>query len=167
MVNIGTKIAPVNIAFSSSRHAALIERKMLQYTRLSMKYHHCTLSEMKTHVFTKSDVRACVLIPCVDQKQHSIAYFSTKSINNMLQSCVDVAHEYLQAYNTGADVENYLFCSLHQCKCASYTFFCLRLFSLTKFFEKRSIFLQSIRSKQSLQASHNVTDSWYSFYFYG
>ena len=28
MVNIGTVVAPVNIAFSSSRSAALIERKM-------------------------------------------------------------------------------------------------------------------------------------------
>ena len=32
MVNIGTGVAPVNIAVSSSRNAALIERKMLQYT---------------------------------------------------------------------------------------------------------------------------------------
>ena len=31
IVNIGTRVAPVNIAFSSSRNAALIERKMLQY----------------------------------------------------------------------------------------------------------------------------------------
>ena len=30
MVNIGTRVAPVNIAFYSSRNAALIERKMLQ-----------------------------------------------------------------------------------------------------------------------------------------
>ena len=51
IVNIGTRVAPVNIAFSSSRNAALIERKMLQYTTLSIKLHHCTLSEIKTHFF--------------------------------------------------------------------------------------------------------------------
>ena len=51
MVNIGTKIAPVNVAFSSSRNAALIERKMLHYTTLSIKLHHCTLSEIKTPSF--------------------------------------------------------------------------------------------------------------------
>ena len=32
MVNIGTGIATVYSAFSSSRNAATIERKMLQYT---------------------------------------------------------------------------------------------------------------------------------------
>ena len=47
MVNIRTRGASVNIAFSSSRNAALIEREMLQNTSLSMKNHHCTLSEMK------------------------------------------------------------------------------------------------------------------------
>ena len=40
MVNIGTRVAPVNIAYSSSRNAALTECKMLQYTTLSKKYHH-------------------------------------------------------------------------------------------------------------------------------
>ena len=47
MVNIGTRVVPVNIAFSSSKNAASNERKMLQYTTLSMKLHHCTLSELK------------------------------------------------------------------------------------------------------------------------
>ena len=42
MVNIGTRVVPVNIAFSGSRNTALIERKMLQYTTLSEKYHPCT-----------------------------------------------------------------------------------------------------------------------------
>ena len=37
IVNIGTGVAPVNIAFSSSRSAALIERKMFQNTILSIK----------------------------------------------------------------------------------------------------------------------------------
>ena len=38
-----------------------------------------------------------------------------------MPTSVDIANEYLQAYNTGADVKNYGFCSLHQCKCARYT----------------------------------------------
>ena len=41
MVNIATRVAPVNIAFSISKNAALIERKKLQYTTLSTKLHHC------------------------------------------------------------------------------------------------------------------------------
>ena len=35
MVNIRRRIAPVNIAFSSSGNAALIEPNLLQYTILS------------------------------------------------------------------------------------------------------------------------------------
>ena len=66
MVNIGTKVAPVNIASSSSRNPDLIERKMLQDTTLSMKLHHCTLSEIKTQVFTLSDVLDCASIHCAD-----------------------------------------------------------------------------------------------------
>ena len=109
MVNIGTKIAPANIAFSSSRNAALIERKMLHYTTLSLKLHHCTLSEIKTQVFTLSDVLACVSTHCADQRQHSIQDFLTKFIDNTLQTCVDIANEYLQAYNIGGCVKNHLF----------------------------------------------------------
>ena len=60
MLNIGTEVAPVNIAFSSSRNVALIECKTLQNTTLAIKLHHCTLSEMKTQVFTVSDVFVCV-----------------------------------------------------------------------------------------------------------
>ena len=44
MVNIRTGVAPVSIAFSSSSTSALNERKMLHYTTLSVKLHHCTLS---------------------------------------------------------------------------------------------------------------------------
>ena len=109
MVNIGTKVAPVNIAFSSSRNAALKERKMLYYTTLSIKLHHCTLSEIKTHVFTLSDVLLCVSKHCADQRQHSTPHFLTKSIDNTLQTCVDIANEYLQAYNLGGCVKNHLF----------------------------------------------------------
>ena len=95
-----TAVATVNIAFSSSRIAALIERKMLQYTTLSIKLHHCTLSEVKTQVFTLSDVLACVSIHCRDQKQHSNRDVLTKSFENVLQTYVDIANEYLHAYNT-------------------------------------------------------------------
>ena len=64
MVNIGTRVAPVNIAFSGSKNAAIIERKVLQYTALSIKLHHCTLKEIKTQIFTMSDVPACVSVHC-------------------------------------------------------------------------------------------------------
>ena len=100
MVTIGTGVAPVSIAFSSSRTSALIERKRLHYTTLSIKLHHSTLSETKTQVFTLSNVLACISIQCADQKQHSNRDFLTKSLDNTLQTCVDTANEYLQAYNT-------------------------------------------------------------------
>ena len=110
MVNIGTRFAPVNNAFSSSRNAALIERKMLQYTTLSIKLHHCTLSKLKTQIFTMSDVLVCVSVHCADQRQHSIPDFLPKHFDNTLQqSCVDVANEFLQAYNTGRNVKIHLF----------------------------------------------------------
>ena len=51
MVNIGTRVAPVNIAFSSSRNVALIERKVLQYTTVSKKLKNCTLCEIKKPSF--------------------------------------------------------------------------------------------------------------------
>ena len=107
MVNIGTRIAPVNIASSSSRNAALIECKVLQYTTFSIKLHHCTLSEIKTAVFALSDILACVSIHSVIQKQHSNPDLLTKSIDNTLQTYVDLpANECLQTYNTGAGVKN-------------------------------------------------------------
>ena len=121
IVNMRTAVATVNIAFSSSKKAALIERKMLHYTTLSIKLHHCTSSEIKTQVFTLSDVVACVSIPCTDQKQYSNRDFLTKSTENTLQTCVDIANEYLHAYNTG--VKSHVFCRLYQCKCAGYTMF--------------------------------------------
>ena len=127
IVNIGTRVAPVNNAFSSSRNAALIERKMLQNTTLSKKFYHCTLSEIKTQVFTLSHVLALVSIHCADQKQHSIRDFSTKSIDITLQLCVDTANEYLQTYNIGGCVKNRLFWSLHEFKRALYTRFFLTI----------------------------------------
>ena len=116
MVSIGIRVAPVNIAFSSSRNEALIERKTRHYTTLSIKLHYCTLSEIKIQVLTLSDVLACVSILCADQKQHSNWDFSAKSVNNTLQACVDIASEYLKAYNTGAGVKSHVFRSLHQIK---------------------------------------------------
>ena len=47
MVNFGTRVAKMNVVFSTSRIAALIERKKLQYTILSIKLHQCTLKETK------------------------------------------------------------------------------------------------------------------------
>ena len=105
MVNIATKVALVNIAFSSSRNLALIKRKVLQFKTLSRTLHHRTLSDNKTQVFTLSDVLDCVSIHCADQKQHSNPDFLTKSIDNTLPKCVDIANEYLQAYNTGTSVQ--------------------------------------------------------------
>ena len=121
MVSLATIVSPVNNAFSSSRNAALIERKMLQYTTLSKRLHHRTMSEIKTQVFSLSDVLDCVSIQCANQKQHSKPDFSTKSTNNSLPTCVYIANEYLQAYNTSVGVKNNVFCSLHQGKCAGYT----------------------------------------------
>ena len=71
MLNIGTGVAAVSIPFYNSRNAALIQRKMLYYRTLSIKLHHCELSEVKTQVFTLSDVLACVSIHCADPEQHS------------------------------------------------------------------------------------------------
>ena len=79
MINIGTIVATVNIVFSTSRNAALIESKMLQYTTLAIKPHHCTLSEIKTQNFTLLEVLAYLSKHCTDQKQHSNPCFLTES----------------------------------------------------------------------------------------
>ena len=71
----------------------------------------------KNPIFTILDVLACVLILCADQKQQLILDFLTKSFDNTLQTCVNVANEYLQVYYTGKNVKNHLFCSLNQYKC--------------------------------------------------
>ena len=133
MVNMRTAVVTVILVFSSSRNAALFERKVLQNTTLSIKFYHCTLSEVKIQVFTLSDVLALVSIHCADQKQHSNHDFLTKSIENTLQLCVDTANENLQAYNTGADVKNHLFGSLHHCKKSRLynVFVCICYLSLT------------------------------------
>ena len=110
IVNIGSGVAPVNIAFSCSRRAALIERKMLQNTTLSMKLHLCTLRKIKTQLFTLSDVLACASTHCADQKQHSNRDILTKSIENTLQTCVGIANEYLHAFITGVKSQIFSVC---------------------------------------------------------
>ena len=139
MVNIGRRVASVNIAFSSSRNAALIECKMLQYITLSMKNHLYKLSEIKTQnqVFTMSDVLVCVSVHCADQSQHSIPDFLTKSIDNTLQMCVDTASEYPQVYNTSVVVKGHVFVVCINVKVQDIQRFCLHLFSPTNIFENK------------------------------
>ena len=164
MVNTGTRVAPVNIAFFSSRNAALIERKMLQYTTLSIQLHNCTFSEIKTQIFTLSDVLACVSIHCAYQKQHSNRDFLTESVNNTLRTPVVIENEYLLAYNLGAGVKTHLFVVCINVNMQDIQCFCLHLFSLT-FSKIKSIFLLKIRSKQCPQAKQRVIDSLCGFAF--
>ena len=70
MVNIGTRVATVNIVFPSSRTAALLERKLVQYTTFSKNLYHCTFTEIKNQIFASSDVLDCLSIHRADQKQH-------------------------------------------------------------------------------------------------
>ena len=137
MVNIGTRIASLNIALSSSRNAALFERKILQHTTLSIKLHHCTLSEIKTPVFTLSVVLACVSIHCADLKQHSNPDFLTKTFDVPLQTRVDIANDYLQAYNIGASVKNHFFVVCINVNVQDVQCFCLHFSALTNIFENK------------------------------
>ena len=148
VINIGTRVATVNSDFSTSRIAALIESKMLQYTTLSSELHHCTSSDLETQIVLLSDVLVCLSIHCEDQKQHSNPDILIKSFNNMLKTCVETAFEYLQAYTRGAGVKNKFCYSLHPCECAGYTMFLLACFLWLTFSKLKSIFLNSIRSKQ-------------------
>ena len=50
-MNIGTGVVTVNIDISTSRNAALMGRRLMQYTKSSIKLHHPTLSELKFYVF--------------------------------------------------------------------------------------------------------------------
>ena len=86
MANIGTRVATVNIALSTSTNAALIERNMLQYTILSTKLHHRILNEPKLNVFTLSDVLSCLSIHCADRKWHPKSDFLTTFDSNTLQT---------------------------------------------------------------------------------
>ena len=72
--------------------------------------------------------RPCLCLSTLrDQRQHSIPDILTKSIDNTLQTCVDIANEYLQAYNIVACVKNHLFWSLYEFKRAVYTRFLLTI----------------------------------------
>ena len=120
MVNIRTKLATVNFAFSASKKAALIE-----YTTITEKLHHCTLCELKIQVFTLSDALDCPSIRFVIQKKHTKSDFLTKSDSNMLQTCISIGFAYLYSLNLETSVAIYLCCSVHQCKRAGYTMFLL------------------------------------------
>ena len=144
MVNVGRRAAPVSIDFSSSRNAASIERKVLQYTTSSVKLHLCTLSAKKTNLIL-SDILVCVLIHCADQKEHLNPDCLLKSIDNTLETCVDIANEYLQAYNTGADVKIHVCCSMHKCKCSGHAMFLITfVLSNLSFSKLKSIIIHSI-----------------------
>ena len=80
IVKMRTAVATVDIAFSSSRNAALNERKLLQYTTLSMKLHHYTLSELKTQFFSLSDVLACLTIHCEIRNNFQTRTFLKKNL---------------------------------------------------------------------------------------
>ena len=76
MVNIAKVVAPVNIDFSKSRNAALIERKVLQYTTLSRRLHQRTMGGIKAHFVTLSDVLDFVYVPFTDQTTLKPALFN-------------------------------------------------------------------------------------------
>ena len=123
MINIGKRFPTGNIAFFSSRNAALFEFKMMQHTTLSIEVHHCTMSELKTQVLILADVLACFSINCADLKQHPNPDFLPNSVNITLETCVDIANEYLQSYNIVTEKLSCSVCSLHQCNFAGYTKF--------------------------------------------
>ena len=100
---------------------------MLQNTTITIKLHHCTLSEIKTQIFTMSDVLACVSVHSGDQRYYSIPDFLTKYFDNTLQTCVVAANEYLQEYNLDGCVKSHLFWSLHDFEGAVYTRFLLTI----------------------------------------
>ena len=82
-----------------------------------------------------SDVLACASVHCVDQRQNSIPDILTKSIDNTLQICVDIANENLQAYNIGGCVKHHLFWSLNEFKRAVFTKFLLTIVLSNYFLE--------------------------------
>ena len=96
MVNIGTRLAGVNIAFVTANNVVLVERKMLQYTTFSTKLHHCILGKLKAPAFTVSDVLLSLSKICADQKQHSNSDFLTKFNSNAFQTSINIAFEYLR-----------------------------------------------------------------------
>ena len=111
--------------FSTSRNAALKERKRLQYTTLPKNLYRCTLDSVNIHAFTQSDVLSYLSKHCADQKQHSNAVFLNKSDTARLQTSITIAFEYLQAWNNGTGKINYLWCTVPQSKRVCYPMFLL------------------------------------------
>ena len=58
MVHMEPRVATVSF-FSTSKNAAFIGHKKLPYTKLSLQLHLCSLSDLKTHALTLSNVLAC------------------------------------------------------------------------------------------------------------
>ena len=99
MVNIRTRVATVNIAFSSSRNAALTVPKKLQYTTLSIKIHHGTLKIPKFLHYQTTLLVSQYIARIRNNTQ--VRSFLKKPVNITLKTCVDIANEFLQAYIRG------------------------------------------------------------------
>ena len=131
MVNIGTRVAPVNIAFSQSRNAAFFERKVLQYTTLSIKLHHWTFSEKKLKLLhCQALLLSSQYIAWIRNNTQTRTSF-TKYFHNTLQTCINKANEDLQAYKIVAAVQTHViprhvFPCLHRCKRTGYTVFLIK-----------------------------------------
>ena len=112
-VNIGTSCDGEHCFFQFKKWS-FFERKLLQYTKLSKKLRVCTLHDLINQNFTLSFVLASLSIPCAGRKQHSNSDFLPKSVNTTLQTSVDIANEYLQAYKIAKGEKKCLFvvCSL-------------------------------------------------------
>ena len=73
---------------------------MFQYTTLSIKHHHYTFSENRDPIFYNFR-RPCLCLNTLRGSETTFdPDFLTKSLDNTLQTCVDVANEYLRAYKT-------------------------------------------------------------------
>ena len=145
-VNIGSRVAPVNIAFSSSRNAVLIERKVLQYTTLSIKLHHFTLSE-KNNTQIRTFYWNLILL-----RFKRVLTYQMSTCRRTIQAQSWKFMFFVVCINK---IMKVIHC------------FSLHLFSLTNFFEIKSIFLQSIRSKQYPQAQQKLIDCSCGFSFQG
>ena len=98
MVNIGTKKAPVNIAFSNSRTHNIIYKTPSLYIERNKN---------PTFYIVR---RSCLCLNTLRGSETTLnPRFLLKSIDNTLQTCVGIANEYLQAYNLGGSVKNHLF----------------------------------------------------------
>ena len=117
-----TAVATVNAAFSCSTNAALIDFRNVAV--------HIIIYETPSLYIERSRNPPFYIIrrPCLSlntlrgsETKFKPDFFFKKSVINTLQTCVDIANEYMQAYNIGAGVKKHLLCRLHQGKCAGYT----------------------------------------------